>query len=177
MKEGNEEDPWPKYNDPDRAKASKAVFEIEPLEAGAAYIEWSMTDDKGTAKAYSKVMVKKPVSTVSVNYLDEGVLVGGSDSETPAMITGLTGALESSPYAAGLRGSSLHTFGVVWKVIDPETGEEKDAVKGIKPVPDEKDGCRCKVLIDPSASPGCYVIEAKAEGTGYNTVYCDVTVK
>ncbi|MBO4266821.1 MAG: Ig-like domain-containing protein [Lachnospiraceae bacterium] len=48
----------PTYN----KAGSKAAFAITPVNAGATYIEWSMKDAKGNeTKAYTKVIVKKPI--------------------------------------------------------------------------------------------------------------------
>ena len=57
--------------------ASKAEFEITPVGAGATYIRWSLTDEKGNeTSAYTKVIVKKPVTEIRISKmstLDVGV--------------------------------------------------------------------------------------------------------
>ncbi|MBO4266820.1 MAG: Ig-like domain-containing protein [Lachnospiraceae bacterium] len=46
---------------------SKITFELVPREAGATYIEWLLADEKGNVtKAYTKVIVKKPVTELNL---------------------------------------------------------------------------------------------------------------
>lgn len=68
--------PEPEYSNEDRTKAAKAYFDITPVEAGATYIEWTMEQEfrsgdgdtiTKTTKAYTKVIVKKPVTGIAIN--------------------------------------------------------------------------------------------------------------
>ncbi len=62
----------PVYNNSDRRKASKATFEITPVEAGATYIVWYMeNDNKERTQACTKVIVKKPVSELMIEDSDK----------------------------------------------------------------------------------------------------------
>lgn len=56
----------PVFNNPDRTKASRASFELEPKDAGACYVMWSAKDKDGKeSTAYTKVIVKKTNHTLS----------------------------------------------------------------------------------------------------------------
>nr|MCR5486287.1 hypothetical protein [Lachnospiraceae bacterium] len=56
------------------AKGTKVSFAITPREAGAAYIVWTVTDESGNrSQAYTKVLIKKPLSTLSVNCPETGL--------------------------------------------------------------------------------------------------------
>lgn len=49
------------------ANRTKASVSISSLNPGATYIEWSMIDDNGKAtKAYTKLLIKKPLTTLSI---------------------------------------------------------------------------------------------------------------
>ena len=57
----------PEFNNADRTKASKAVFEITPIDAGATWVLWSMKDEAGNeTRCATKVIVKKPVSELKL---------------------------------------------------------------------------------------------------------------
>ncbi|MBQ7558417.1 MAG: Ig domain-containing protein, partial [Lachnospiraceae bacterium] len=67
---------------------SKATVEVKPVNAGAAYIVWGMEDENGkVTQAVTKVMVKKPVSTVSVNQADDGVTLAVGEGESLEVFT------------------------------------------------------------------------------------------
>ena len=52
---------------PYSSNGSKVPFEIIPKDAGATYLIWSLTDEKGNeTRAYTKVIVKKPVTELEI---------------------------------------------------------------------------------------------------------------
>ena len=62
----------PVFNNADRGKASRAVIEITPIEAGATYIVWTMKDDNGEeTTACTKVLIKKPMTELSISEKSE----------------------------------------------------------------------------------------------------------
>jgi hypothetical protein len=58
----------------DRSNPGKAVFNVEPKDAGAAYIVWEMKDEKGRiTRAVTKLLIKKSV---------DQIVIGGFMSDT-----------------------------------------------------------------------------------------------
>ncbi len=50
----------------DRSAGSKAQATLEAMEAGATYVVWSMEDESGTTQAFTKIIVRKPVSSITI---------------------------------------------------------------------------------------------------------------
>jgi hypothetical protein len=69
-------------------KGTKVSFAITPKEAGAAYIVWTVTDDSGKeSQAYTKVLIKKPLSTLSANCPEEGLDLGVGEGKRLTVTT------------------------------------------------------------------------------------------
>ena len=76
----------PSFNKPDRRKASKAVFEIRPLNAGATWIIWSMEDDYGAiTQAATKVIVTKPITNLA--FAESEVTINAGEGRRLAVIS------------------------------------------------------------------------------------------
>ena len=90
----------PSYNN----NGSKVTFEIKPSDAGAAYIEWSIADANGNeTKAYTKVVIKKPITDLRLNKVDKltvckGVLLN---------VTGTVGNTDPKDLTFSVKGKGI----------------------------------------------------------------------
>lgn len=92
---------------PDRSNPSKAVYDIEPLKAGAAYIVWSMEDANGTTTAATKVIVKAPAGDFAIGTEESELSPLTVGTGKRLILTGQTGCTDAMKPSFSVKGKGV----------------------------------------------------------------------
>ncbi|MBR5420431.1 MAG: hypothetical protein IK115_04715 [Lachnospiraceae bacterium] len=91
----------PSYN----TKHTKASIEIKPLNAGATWIIWNMTDDNGQiAQAVTKVVVKKPLTEIDV--LEDNISLSIGEAKR-IVVTGTADNTDTKELSFSVKGKGV----------------------------------------------------------------------
>ena len=216
------------------AKGNKVSFAITALDAGATYVIWNVTDRAGNiTQAYTKVIVKKPVTSLVIDHtqplklnVGEGkrlvvnTTLGNTDYRSLTFkVSGKGVKVSRSGYVTATAPGAYATVtvkgGGFSKTLDVEVhsadnkymtvgnplkeikapavskGKSKKLTfllaspkrKGDRPavtwdIQGKHDGIKIDgnvVTVDPSVTPGSYIVTA--DGEGFNSAYSELIVK